>query len=45
MLVMVIFLNIVCGAPNVAAGQTVPVAVVGTKIYDKNGNFFEIARS
>ena len=25
-------LNIVCGAPNVAAGQTVPVAVVGTKI-------------
>ena len=25
-------LNIVCGAPNVAAGKTVPVAVVGTKI-------------
>ena len=38
-------LNIVCGAPNVAAGQTVPVAVVGTKIYDKNGNFFEIAKA
>ncbi|MCY0969395.1 phenylalanine--tRNA ligase subunit beta [Chryseobacterium wangxinyae] len=35
-------LDIVCGAPNVAAGQTVPVAVVGTKIYDKTGNFFEI---
>lgn len=35
-------LNIVCGAPNVEAGQTVPVAVVGTKIYDKSGNFFEI---
>lgn len=35
-------LNIVCGAPNVAAGQTVPVAVVGTKIYDKEGGFFEI---
>ena len=35
-------LNIVCGAPNVAEGQTVPVAVVGTKIYDKTGNFFEI---
>ncbi|NMR33080.1 phenylalanine--tRNA ligase subunit beta [Chryseobacterium aquaticum] len=35
-------LNIVCGAPNVEAGQTVPVAVVGTKIYDKTGNFFEI---
>jgi phenylalanyl-tRNA synthetase beta chain len=25
----------------VEAGQTVPVAVVGTKIYDKTGNFFE----
>lgn len=35
-------LNIVCGAPNVEAGQTVPVAVVGTKIYDKDGGFFEI---
>lgn len=35
-------LNIVCGAPNVEEGQTVPVAVVGTKIYDKTGNFFEI---
>ena len=35
-------LEIVCGAPNVEAGQTVPVAVVGTKIYDKTGNFFEI---
>lgn len=35
-------LNIVCGAPNVAAGQTVPVAVVGTKIYTPTGDFFEI---
>lgn len=35
-------LNIVCGAPNVAAGQTVPVAVVGTLIYGKDGNSFEI---
>lgn len=35
-------LNIVCGAPNVAEGQIVPVAVVGTKIYDKTGKFFEI---
>ena len=35
-------LNIVCGAPNVAEGQTVPVAVVGTKIYAKDGSFFEI---
>lgn len=38
-------LNIVCGALNVAAGQTVPVAVVGTKIYDKKGGFFEIAKA
>lgn len=35
-------LNIVCGAPNVEVGQIVPVATVGTKIYDKSGNFFEI---
>lgn len=35
-------LNIVCGAPNVAAGQTVPVATIGTKIYSKDGQFFEI---
>ena len=35
-------LNIVCGAPNVAAGQIVPVAVVGTKIHTKDGNSFDI---
>lgn len=35
-------LEIVCGAPNVEAGQTVPVATVGTKIYAKDGSFFEI---
>ncbi|SFH82628.1 phenylalanine--tRNA ligase subunit beta [Halpernia frigidisoli] len=38
-------LQIVCGAPNVAAGQTVPVAVVGTKLYDKSGNSFEIKKA
>ena len=38
-------LNIVCGAPNVAAGQTVPVAVVGTKIYAKDGSSFEIKKA
>jgi len=38
-------LEIVCGAPNVAAGQTVPVAVVGTKIYAKDGNSFEIKKA
>ena len=37
-------LDIVCGAPNVDAGQTVPVAVVGTKIYAKDGSFFERKR-
>ena len=35
-------LNIVCGAPNVAAGQTVPVAVIGPKIYAKDGSSFAI---
>src|SRR5215218_1406106 len=30
-------LQIVCGAPNVAAGQKVIVAPVGTTIYPKNG--------
>ncbi|MFC6267794.1 phenylalanine--tRNA ligase subunit beta [Frigoriflavimonas asaccharolytica] len=34
--------QIVCGAPNVAAGQNVPVATVGTKIYNATGEFFEI---
>lgn len=35
-------LEIVCGAPNVEAGQTVPVATVGTVIYTPDGNSFEI---
>lgn len=36
--------QIVCGAPNVAAGQKVPVATIGTKLYDKDGNAFEIKK-
>ncbi|MBU1011927.1 MAG: phenylalanine--tRNA ligase subunit beta [Bacteroidetes bacterium] len=37
-------LSIVCGAPNVAAGQKVPVATVGTMIYMGNESF-EIKKS
>ena len=37
-------LHIVCGAPNVAAGQVVPVATVGTMVF-KGDERFEIKRS
>jgi phenylalanyl-tRNA synthetase beta chain len=36
--------QIVCGANNVAVGQKVPVATIGTKLYDKDGNAFEIKK-
>lgn len=36
--------QIVCGAPNVAVGQKVPVATIGTKLHDKDGNEFEIKK-
>jgi len=37
--------QIVCGAPNVAAGQKVVVAVVGTTVYPNEGEPFKINKS
>ncbi|HRM14020.1 MAG TPA: phenylalanine--tRNA ligase subunit beta, partial [Flavobacterium sp.] len=36
--------QIVCGASNVAAGQKVPVATIGTTLYDKEGVAFSIKK-
>lgn len=38
-------LNIVCGAPNVEAGQKVVVATVGTTLYPATGEPFQIKKS
>ena len=37
-------IQIVCGATNVGVGQKVPIATIGTKLYDKEGNSFEIKK-
>ena len=36
--------QIVCGAPNVAVGQKVPVATIGTSLYDDKGAAFKIKK-
>ncbi len=37
-------LQIVCGAPNVAAGQKVPIATIGTTLYDNEGKPWQIKK-
>ena len=36
--------QIVCGAPNIGAGQKVPVATIGTTLYDEKGEAWPIKK-
>lgn len=35
-------IRVVCGAPNIEAGQVVPYSAPGTKVLDKDGQVFEL---
>lgn len=37
-------LQIVCGAPNITAGLNVPVATIGTTLYDEKGEAWDIKK-
>ena len=36
-------IRVVCGAPNISEGDVVPYSPPGTKVYDENGELFELS--
>jgi len=38
-------MTVVCGAPNIAAGQIVPLAPVGAKVLDPDGNQWQVTKA